>query len=58
MVSVNQGTCMGCGSCEAICPEVFELKNGKAQVKSGKEKSDLPCVKEAIDICAVEAIKA
>ena len=58
MVSVNQQTCIGCGACEATCPKVFELKDGKAQIKKGQEKSKLPCVKEAIDICAVQAIKA
>ncbi len=57
MVSVNQQTCIGCGNCEAVCSKVFELKEGKSYVKKGQEKSKLPCVKEAIDICAVEAIK-
>lgn len=58
MVSVNQETCIGCGSCEAICPNVFELKDGKAHVKKGQEKSKLPCVKESVDSCPVQAIKA
>ena len=58
MVSINKEECIGCGSCESICPEVFEMKDDmKAYVKKGKEKSNAPCVKEAIDICAVEAIK-
>jgi len=58
MVSVNQQTCIGCGNCEAVCPNVFKLKDGKSYVKKGQEKSKLPCVKEAIDICPVQAIKA
>jgi len=57
MVSINKETCIGCGSCEAICPDVFELKDGKAQVKSGADTKK-PCVKEAIDGCPVESIKA
>ena len=55
MVSVNKETCIGCGNCEAVCPDVFELKEGKAQVKSGKEKKK-PCIKEAIGGCPTNSI--
>lgn len=58
MVSVNQETCIGCGACEATCPNVFELRDGKAYVKKTQEKSKLPCVKEAIEGCPVSAIRA
>lgn len=59
MVSVNQQACIGCGSCQATCPAVFEIGNDmKAHVKKGQEKSKLPCVKEAADSCPVNAIKA
>lgn len=58
MISVNQQACIGCGSCEATCPKVFELKDGKAYVKKGQEKSKLPCAKEAAESCPVNAIKA
>ena len=39
MVSVDQGKCIGCGSCASICEKVFEMKDGKANVKSGQESS-------------------
>lgn len=40
--------------CESVCPEVFEIDNEiKARVK---EQKDIPCVKEAIDNCPVQAI--
>jgi len=58
MVSVNQESCIGCGACAATCPDAFEMKDGKSHVKKGKEKSKLPCVKEAIEGCPVQAIKA
>lgn len=52
-VKVDKEKCIGCGSCEAVCPEAFKLEDGKAKfVGSGKEK----CIKEAADSCAVEAI--
>ena len=40
--------------CESVCPEVFEMNNDmKAQVKAQK---DIPCAKEAIESCPVQAI--
>ncbi len=56
MVSVNKSKCIGCGACVSTCPEVFEIKDGKAYVKSGADSSK-PCVKEAKDACPVDAIK-
>ena len=53
MVKVDKNKCIGCGLCASICPQVFEMKEGKALVKEAK---DLPCVKEAIESCPVEAI--
>ena len=58
MVSVDKETCIGCGACVATCENAFEMKDGKAIVKKGQEKSKAPCVKEAIDGCPVNAIKA
>jgi ferredoxin len=57
MVSVNKEKCIGCGACESICSAVFEVKDGKSQVKKGQEKSKAPCVKEAAESCPVGAIK-
>lgn len=58
MVSVDKEKCIGCGSCEATCPEVFKMDDDmKAHIKPGQEKSKSACIKEAIDICAVDAIK-
>jgi len=56
MVSVNKEKCIGCGSCAAVCGEVFEMDDeGKAHVKSGADTSK-DCVKEAIETCPVDAI--
>ncbi len=58
MVSVDEEKCIGCGACVSVCPAVFELKDGKSHVKKGQEKSKAPCVKEAVESCPVNAIKA
>ncbi len=53
-VKVNQETCIGCGSCVAICPSNFEMgPEGKAVAKS---QENFPCVKDAADTCPVQAI--
>lgn len=57
MVSVDKEKCIGCGACNAVCEKVFEMKDGKAHVIKGQEKSKLPCVKEALESCPVNAIK-
>ena len=57
MVKVDQNKCIGCGACASVCEQVFEMKDGKSYIKKGQEKSKLPCVKEAIESCPVEAIK-
>ena len=55
MVYVDKEACIGCGSCVAICEEVFEMtEDGKAKVKIQK---DFPCIQEAIEACPVDAIK-
>lgn len=54
MVKIDKSKCMGCGLCTSICGEVFEIgEDNKAKVKKVK---DIPCVKEAINSCPVEAI--
>ena len=49
-------SCIGCGACVSICPEVFELnENGKSIVK--QKETDLDCAKEAKETCPVGAIE-
>jgi len=58
MVSVDKETCIGCGACASICESVFEIKESKAVIKKGQEKSKDSNIKDAIDSCPVGAIKA
>ena len=50
---------IGCGACASVCDEVFEIKekNGSYKAVAKKKESDLACVKEAADVCPVQAIK-
>ena len=55
-VSVDASTCVGCGLCEQLCPEVFQLNSeGVAQVK-GSECSQHN-ITDVADQCPVTAIK-
>jgi ferredoxin len=53
-VSVNQDLCIGCGTCESLCPNVFKLENGKSQVIS-QDCGNCNC-KEVAGSCPVSAI--
>jgi ferredoxin len=53
MTKIDKELCIGCGACVSTCPEGFEMSDGKAKIKNPKAK----CLKEAISICPVNAIK-
>jgi len=53
---VNQELCIGCGTCEALCPEMFKVENGKSQV-IGESCETAKCnCDEAVSSCPVNAI--
>jgi len=54
-IEIDQEKCIGCGSCSAVCPDVFELNEDNKAVAKDTENKD--CVKEAVEACPVEAIK-
>ncbi len=51
---VNHEICIGCGTCESICPEMFRLSpDGKSEVISEAGDCDLQFL---CDSCPVGAI--
>ncbi len=55
--SVNKETCIGCGLCVDICPEVFEIRGTIAVARSGPISADNEkTCKQAAEDCPVSAI--
>lgn len=54
---VNKETCIGCGTCAAICPDVFKISaDGKSEVIPGDYTSKENLINQAKDACPVQAI--
>lgn len=49
-------TCIGCGSCVEICPQVFELEEELAIIKKGADLSLDKKIIDAAEACPVEVI--
>lgn len=56
-VYIDEEECIGCASCEEICPEVFKLNEDteKAEVIN-PEGGPEDLIEEAIETCPVECI--
>ena len=56
-VKVDAELCVGCSLCVDTCPEVFEMKEDKAIVKTEEVFSESEdCCAQSKDECPVEAI--
>lgn len=51
-----EDTCVACGTCVEICPEVFELEGELASIKQDADLSLDKKIIEAAEACPVEAI--
>lgn len=56
---VSQETCIGCGLCPSLAPDVFEMQDdGKAHATSNEVPTDSEdAAKEAEESCPVDAIE-
>ena len=59
-IVLDKEKCVGCGACQAICPEYFEVdKDGKSKVRREEvEKEKMNCIREAIEGCPTQCIKS
>jgi ferredoxin len=57
-VIINIDTCIGCGTCQEICPAVFHLNEtiGKAEVIDPDACEYVGCCEAAEENCPVTAI--
>ncbi|RJR31186.1 ferredoxin [Candidatus Parcubacteria bacterium] len=54
---VNPETCIGCGTCESLCPNVFKVEDdGKAHVLDANYDEYKECIDQSIEACATQAI--
>jgi ferredoxin len=58
-VKINKDQCLGCGTCVAIVPEVFEIgEDGKSKVKEGADlEKNKDLIKQAKDSCPTQAVE-
>jgi ferredoxin len=45
LVKIDENKCVGCGICVNICPQGFEILNGKARI----EDENASCIVEAVN---------
>jgi len=58
-ISVDAATCIGCGICVSLAPEIFEMnEDGKSVVRSDVDlaSENLEKAQESADACPVDAI--
>jgi len=62
----EKNECIGCGACVALCPQYWEIADGKALLKGAKTNKDtgsdelevekLECNENIEDVCPVQCI--
>ena len=57
MKVIVNNDCIGCGMCEGVCPEVFQLNGSGLSEVVGDPDSHPEATQEAVSICPVNAIE-
>jgi len=54
---IDKDACIGCGTCEGICPEVFKLTDGISEVQPQDDYSQFKeKIDQAVSSCPVQCI--
>lgn len=55
--TIEESACIGCGSCEALCPDVFAMTaRGTAQATCEVTDATKAAAQKAINMCPVRCI--
>jgi len=55
-LKIDPNKCIGCGTCVAMCPDVFEIgEDGKSKVKNPDGCAECDC-ESVVDACPEDAI--
>ncbi|MBW6451508.1 MAG: ferredoxin [DPANN group archaeon] len=60
IIEFDKDACIGCGSCNAVCPDNWVMDESGSEVKAKPIKtklSEVGCNSDAADTCPVDAIK-
>ena len=63
-IKLEREKCIGCGSCQAVCPNFFELyEDGKSHIKNAQkqdieelEVEKVECAETAVQACPAQCI--
>lgn len=57
-ITIDQEKCIGCGTCAAMCPDVFKIDDTTARATVIKPEGSETCnARKTAKTCPVEAIK-
>lgn len=63
-IKLEREKCIGCGSCQVLCPKYFELlDDGKSHIKDAEKKDieelevvKIECAQAAVEACPAQCI--